>query len=714
MNPVRTPGHGPSGAARVRSHRHRLTAGLLRLLAPALALAVVGAWVVALLGALLWARPAQAETTPMPIADFTRWPAIDSVVISPSGKRLALRLHGPSGFLRLAVMDLDPVSEPRVVAGFGDADVHQVVWLGDDRLVYSGYKRGAEIDNGGGGWFAVQHDGSAARQLIAFVHSTRTSAQIKTRMLAYDWHIDRPLTDDSHDLLAYRVRWDVKGDFSHYELGTLNADTGVLTPLAGPVPDGLDGWLIDQRGELQVLTTRRQGRDQVHVKAAPADGQSGSGWRQVADFETHGSGSFTPWLIDADGSLLVRAWTQGYEGIFRFDTERGLLEPEPLLQVKGFDLSPRALRDTASGALMGVHLRADRPMGYWLDATLQKLQDGVDAALPGRSNLLSCGRCATSRYLVVSSSSDRAPTSYHLVDREQGKLSLLGESRPWIKPDTQGRRSLHRVTTRDGQSMPVYLTSPAGADPQAALPAVVLVHGGPWLRGTDTNWRPEAQFLASRGYRVIEPEFRGSRGYGDAWFRAGWRQWGQAMQDDLLDAVQWAGQQGTVDTSRVCIMGGSYGGYAALMGAVRDPQAYRCAISFAGVTDIQLMYDISWSDVSDDYKQHGMPKLVGDRVKDAAMLDANSPVKRAGEIKVPLLVAYGVLDRRVPMAHAKAFISAARRAGVAVDELNYPAEGHGFFHPDNETDYYQRVDAFLAKALKPGAAGAQARPASAP
>jgi dipeptidyl aminopeptidase/acylaminoacyl peptidase len=340
-------------------------------------------------------------------------------------------------------------------------------------------------------------------------------------------------------------------------------------------------------------------------------------------------------------------------------------------------------------------------MSYWFDAGLQRIQQGIDAALPaGRSNRLYCGRCESTRFFVVRSGSDRQPGEYYLFDRSKPSLERIGASRPWIAEESQGRRSFHRVTTRDGLRMPVYVTHPPGSAADQALPAVVLVHGGPWVRGSDLSWEAEAQFLASRGYRVLEPEFRGSEGYGFRHFKAGWKEWGRAMQDDLVDAVQWAAKQGLVDPAKVCIAGASYGGYAALMGPIANPGVYRCAASFAGVTDIELMYSITWSDTSEASRRYSMPVLIGDRDKDAERLASVSPLKRVADIKVPVLVAHGSADRRVPLDHARKFANAARSAGVAIEQISYSGEGHGFFDPANQADYFGRLERLLESSLK--------------
>lgn len=299
------------------------------------------------------------------------------------------------------------------------------------------------------------------------------------------------------------------------------------------------------------------------------------------------------------------------------------------------------------------------------------------------------------------STSDRQPGEYFLFDRETGQLQRIGSARPWIDEATQGRRTFHRVKARDGLEIPVYVTHPVGARDDEPLPTVVLVHGGPWLRGTDLSWHAEAQFLASRGYRVLQPEFRGSEGYGWRLFRAGWKAWGTAMQDDLADAVEWAAARKLTDRARVCIVGGSYGGYAALMAPIVHPQAFRCSVAHAAVTDIGLMYDITWSDVSENSRRYGMPRLIGDPRSDAAMLEQASPLKRVAELKLPVLLVHGLLDRRVPYEHARKFVAAAQRSGVKVEEVTYPGEGHAWFDPANHADYLRRVERFLAQWLKP-------------
>jgi dipeptidyl aminopeptidase/acylaminoacyl peptidase len=229
----------------------------------------------------------------------------------------------------------------------------------------------------------------------------------------------------------------------------------------------------------------------------------------------------------------------------------------------------------------------------------------------------------------------------------------------------------------------------------------VLVHGGPWVRDGQWTWSSMGQFLASRGYVVIEPEFRGSTGYGEAHFKAGWKQWGQAMQDDVADALLWAQAQ-KLATDKVCIAGASYGGYSTLMGLVRQPELYRCGIAWLAVTDLPLYVTGSWwvdDDISELLRRHTVPDMVGDAEKDADMLARNSPVLLASHIKAPVLLAFGDADRRVPLAHGKRMREAMQKAGQEPEWVSYSGEGHGWAKLTTRLDFAQRVEKFLAQHL---------------
>jgi dipeptidyl aminopeptidase/acylaminoacyl peptidase len=262
-------------------------------------------------------------------------------------------------------------------------------------------------------------------------------------------------------------------------------------------------------------------------------------------------------------------------------------------------------------------------------------------------------------------------------------------------------RDFVRFKARDGLEIPAWVTVPKDGK-KGPHPMVVLVHGGPWVRGGDWRWDADSQFLASRGYVVLEPEFRGSTGFGHQHFKAGWKQWGLAMQNDVADGTRWAIDKGLADPKRICIAGASYGGYATLMGLVNDPDLYRCGIEWVGVTDISLMYSISWSDTSESSKKYGMPLLVGDPEKDAAQLKATSPIAQASRIKQPLLLAYGGLDDRVPLKHGTEFRDAVTKTNPDVEWVVYPEGGHGWSLLKDNVDWWTRVEKFLARNIGEG------------
>jgi dipeptidyl aminopeptidase/acylaminoacyl peptidase len=630
--------------------------------------------------------------------DFAAPAQIGDVVVSPSGRRMAVLNQAPNGRVGLGVIDLDPLATPRVVAQFSDANVTLVRWVNDERLVFEAFQDGALVRAWGGGTFAVNHDGSDQTQLIAWALGTSSvSTAVASRILPYGWDLHSTVDDGSDDVFVVRLVRGRRDEISDLALARLNTKTRLLRYIEGPKLPGVTQWLFDAKREPRMVVARNADRESVHWKDPKSDGS----WIQIAEFARYGAGSFTPRLVDNDGSVIVSAQVgSDTSALHRLDARTGKIDPQALVHVKDFDVIGSLEYDTKTGALLGVHTTTDRPVTVWFDAGLAALQRAIDTALPaGRFNRIHCGRCESSRFFVIESKSDRQPGQYLLFDRRKGALEPIAFKRPRIDETSQGTRTFHRVTTSDGLSMPVVVTHPPGAKRGDALPAVVLVHGGPWVRGTSLSWNETAQFFATRGWRVIEPEFRGSTGYGNRHFRAGWKQWGDAMQRDVVEALQWAGKSGLADANRACIVGASYGGYSALMAPILYPNAFKCAAAFAAVTDIGLMYSVHWSDVNEYSLSYGMPTLIGDPVKDQAMLEAASPLKRAAELKVPVLLTHGGVDVRVPIVHASRFLSAARAAGVKIEYHDYPDEGHGFNLPANEADHYKRLGAFIEQHL---------------
>ncbi len=459
-----------------------------------------------------------------------------------------------------------------------------------------------------------------------------------------------------------------------------------------PLPDHPQSWVIDGAGKVRGVVTENAGETSLYVPPdVPGE------WRRIAHFRSAEPGNgFGIEAFGADGRLYVTqsSDTPGSADTLNImDLATGKVSIDPVLSVKGFDFQGSLVQDWSRHRVLGVHYEADADGTAWLAPEMSALQKRVDAAMPGLVNQIDPAACGCAALVLVTSWSDRQATQFHLFDRNTGQLTLIGGTHPALAPESMASTSFERITARDGHDLPVYVTRPHGKGP---WPTVVVVHGGPFVRGWNWRWDPESQFLASRGYIVVKPEFRGSTGYGNDLFLDGLRQWGLKMQDDIADATVWAAKKGWADPSRTCIEGGSYGGYATLMGLVRYPDLYRCGIASAAVTDLGMMFDLWWSDADDDWKNYGMPLMAGDPVKDADQFVTTSPLAQAARITRPLLLAHGGLDRRVPVEHATRLRDALAAHNAPVTWMLYRDEGHGWSSPDNRADWFRQMEKFLA------------------
>jgi dipeptidyl aminopeptidase/acylaminoacyl peptidase len=594
--------------------------------------------------------------------------------------------------LRLAVIDLQTMASPRIVAGFKDADIRRHHWVNEDRLVFEAIDSADgvhRIDNPG--LWAVDRDGSNFRQLIQSNQAWLSeSTLIKDRRLDANHRLFSTLPDGSADVLVLRLPWSNEPEDRGVQLARLDTRTGLVKSLSEGVPPAVQRWVTDWRGEPRVVESLVHGRIKTYRR-----GEDGR-WVLWHEDDANARDHFEPYWFGPDGLTLVEASHGGNTAVFQLDPATGKPEAKPLLSFPGYDYAGQLVFDPVAKKLLGVHFETDAPGTAWLDPTMKAIQADIDKQLPGTVNLIGCERCLDAAFLVVTSRSDRIPDRYWIYKPADKRLEPLSAGRADLPLREMGERDVVRFKARDGLVLPLLVTQPPG--PRARRPAVVLVHGGPYVRGTHWPWEREAQFLASRGYVVLEPEFRGSTGYGWKLFRAGWKQWGLAMQTDLADAVTFADQQGWIDPRRVCIAGASYGGYAALMGAVEQADIFKCAISWVGVTDIGLMSSIHWSDASEEWKQYGMKQLVADPATDAEQIRRTSPLARAPEIRMPLLVAYGAEDRRVPIQHGTEF-RAALRPDQPIEWVVYPDEGHGWFNLKTNEDFWGRVERFLGKHL---------------
>ncbi|MGM9481038.1 prolyl oligopeptidase family serine peptidase [Roseateles sp. NT4] len=654
----------------------------------------------AIAGFLLAASCAQAA--PPPAEVFYKDADIAEAVLSPSGKRLAITSAKGVQRIGLVVLELGPNGKLARVAQFTDGDVWHVQWVNEDRLVFGvmDLSDGSGRPHGAPGLYAVNADGSQFRQLVRRMGKPFISNGEEDRLLSWNHRLlqvpaARAGTRNDEVLV---VEFTSGNNYTETPMW-LNTRTGRSRDTDFNAPPNTVGWLTDSRGEPRVAFTRNKDRQAAFWRDSDA-----KGWTQLYE----GDLINTPFSVvsadDAGGLYVTRSeGPQGYRVLKRYDFEHHAPEAKPLVVTPGFDFTGHIVSDD-NGKTLGVRLLVDGETTVWFDEAMKTLQERTDRLLPNRVNSISCRRCgAPNMVALVRSSSDRDPGRLFLYQAQPAEgekpWTAIGPVRDGVKPEQMAALDLHRITARDGRELPVWVTKdPAAKGP---LPAVVLVHGGPWVRGSYWGWHADAQFLASRGYAVIEPEMRGSTGYGDAHFRAGFKQFGQAMQDDVADALKWAQAQG-IASDKACIAGASYGGYSTLMGLIKDPGLYRCGVAWVALSDLDLYLSGSWwisDDISKAGRQYTLPEMVGDPVKDAELIAANSPVKQAARIKAPLLLAFGEADLRVPLAHGERLRKAMREAGNDPAWVTYPGEGHGFAVLKNRADFAERMEKFLAKHL---------------
>ena len=634
------------------------------------------------LAAALWLTGAVANSQPAQL--FFKNADMGDAVLSPSGRKLAILSNQGVERVGLAVLDLAQGSQAKRIAQFPDGDIRRVHWLDEDRLIFSVVRAddGPERYGSPAALYAVGSDGNSTRRLWSGYHHVL--------------RVPAPVAGQANEQILMAVSGG-NDDAVPLWLDVQRGSTRRPANLDAP-PHAVD-WIADSRGELRVALTRHQDKEAAYWRAPGS-----TRWTQLYESSVLKVPFQIEGVDDAGGLYVSRSdGPEGYHWLSRYDFKAGKPEDRFIVRTPGFDFDGQLLN--LEGRLLGVRLVVDGESTHWFDASMRAFQDRVDGIFAGQVNRIDCRHCGEADMVaVIRSFSDHEPGKFFLYQAKpaEGEKNWrpIGALMEGVRAEQMAGMTLHRVAARDGRELPVWITRPDAAS--GPRPAVVLVHGGPWARGTAWGWHPMPQFLASRGYVVIEPEMRGSTGYGMAHFKAGFRQWGQAMQDDVADALKWAQAQG-IASEKACILGGSYGGYSALMGLANDPALFRCGIAGFAPADLRLFLQGSaWvaDDINLSARRFTLPDMVGDPERDAAMIDARSPVRLAASIKAPVMLVYGEQDRRVPLIHGERMRQALRSAGNDPVWVTYGDEGHGLYYLKNRVDHAQRMEAFLAKYLK--------------
>jgi len=635
------------------------------------------------LAILLLSGALRAEAPP-PADWFFAGPQMNAAALSPDGRRLAAITRAPGQTAALSVYDLDDTIRARQVARFDAANVASFVWASNQRLLL-------QVSEG-------NPDDHRPRRLAPLYSVAPDGSDLK--VLSWTPGLAGVTAGPRRRAVVQPLRLDHMYEPEAVEVHAWEPDSGKWQRLDADAPPRARQWWLRPDGTPEWVATISRGRYVLHRRDSGS--ASESSWRRVAEHDPLDP-PWQPRHVDREGRLWVTRphGPARVDVLTRLNPDTGEPLPETLLSTPGFDVVPVFVSDPDSGELLGVRTVTDAELTVWFHPRLRALQQRIDERLEGRINRLACVRCTQDdAVLLVTSWSDSEPGEYWVLNVADDRLRPVSRRQTLVDPTRMARRSFHRIRSRDGRDLPVWIT--ALPQPQAApRPAVVLVHGGPSIRGAQWKWEAMAQFLATRGHVVIEPEFRGSAGYGAAHEQAGWKQWGLAMQDDLADALHWAVAQGLVRRDRACIAGGSYGGYAALMAPLRDPGLWRCAAAWAAVTDPRLLYRSSWgSRLTAEQRSLVLPRVIGDRWHDSGQLEDAAVQTHAERLNLPLLLAYGRLDGIVSIDHGSRLLSALRSHGHDPEYVVYDYEGHGWLRPDTWLDFAGRLERFLDRNLR--------------
>lgn len=638
----------------------------------------------------------------LPIEDFARQPDTSRAQLSPDGESLAfLRDYGQRTMLH--VDELDTGRHVRLEVGGArlvnnvPKEVESFTWIGDRRLLVT-----TTVWDLLYGVLAVDRDGDHAVPIGGY-EDDKVDYQ---RVVVFPRGMLYRFGDKDQSVLMLDRHDDTVGSRNRPDVLSVNTVEGLVRTLIKN-PGEVSSWGVDYDGlvRLGILSHGDlSGAIYRENEAAP--------WRTILPLKNRVGQMRILGFDRAENRVWVAALTPEKRWtIFPLDPQSGTLG-EPLFADAEYDILPDHYVPSVDGlslaaplffkkkkALIGLRYYTDAPRVKWFDPEFAGYQKAVDHALPNTVNLLA-GISDEGNRMLWYAFSDQDPGSYYLFDLTKRTFKLLAARMNWIKPAQMAPMLAIKYAARDGLTIHGYLTVPVGHSPKN-LPLVVMPHGGPWVRDI-WGFDPLVQLLANRGYAVLQMNYRGSPGYGEALYLEARHQIGLKIQDDIEDATRWAIAAGVADPKRIAIFGGSYGGYSALFALGHNPDLYRCGISYAGVTDWPAIFDDRRSE--SEYKQayRYWTEQIGNPDTESDFLRAISPVNFAEKITAPVLIIQGKDDRTVPPEQAKLMIAALKKAGQKPESLFVAHQGHNFANARGRLEIFKSVVAFLEKNLGPG------------
>jgi dipeptidyl aminopeptidase/acylaminoacyl peptidase len=599
----------------------------------------------------------------IPLEDFFKNPERTSYNISPDGKYISFMAPYESR-MNIFVQKIGSEKVSRLTSET-KRDIAGYYWANNTRLLYIN-------DNGGDENFAlfgVDVNGKNEKCLTCFEN-------VRTQII-----------DDLEDQPDFVIVGLNKREPMVFDPYRLNINTGDMVMLAEN-PGNIQGWMTDHDGKLRVAMAIVDG---VNTQLLFRDNEEEE-FRPI--LTTSFKESMSPQFFTFDNKKLYATsnLNRDKSAAVVFDPVTAT-ETEMLYENDSYDVSSISYSRKRKVITSASFTSWKRERNFF-DETSKKLYERLESELKGYEISISASDKAEENF-IIRTYSDRSLGSYYFFDLKKDKLTKIQEVSPWIDENQMAEIKPIQYRSRDGLIIHGYLTLPKGVEPKN-LPVVINPHGGPWARD---NWgfNPEVQFLANRGFAVLQMNFRGSTGYGKAFWEASFKQWGLTMQNDITDGVYWLIEQGIADKDNIAIYGASYGGYATLQGMVVTPTLYAAGVDYVGVSNLfTFMQTIPpyWKPLLDM-----MYEMVGNPETDKAQFEATSPAMNAHRIMAPLFVAQGAKDPRVNIAESDQIVEAMRKRGVEVEYMVKDNEGHGFRNEENRFDFYRAMEKFLAKHL---------------
>ena len=636
---------------------------LTRMLTPVIALVLLA------VGQFALAKPS--------VEDFFRNPTFRQMSVSPNGQYLAALApaRGAKDRMNLAIIDLnDRASGSRFITGLDRQDIVGYTWVSDDDLVFS-------VDSDGNesfGLYAVSREDAKLKTLVepdSGIRAGLPSANL----------LDVLEEDPKHVLITYDERR--VGEPDVYKVNVERGGMAVHTRNPGKAI----GYMTDHKGRVRVAMVQ----DKLTSKVLHRPDEEAE-WQTIASFQYNDDNNVTPLAFDYDNKMLFVSTNRGHDtaAIYRFDpttSEFGeLLFHNGAVDPSGLMMSDKRKK------VIGVTYFDNRPRYRFFSEVDKAMYDALQAQFPDKVVSVS-SRSDDENVNLVTVSSDTFPGAFYLYNIEKGEMNFLAQRSEWLDPQEMSEMRAVSFKSRDGLTINGYLTVPKNSEGKN-LPLIVNPHGGPFGVRDFWGFNPEHQFLASRGYAVLQVNFRGSGGYGKRFLEAGYKRWGREMQNDITDGVNWAIEQGIADEDRVCIYGASYGGYATMAGMTFTPDLYQCGVNYVGVTDVPLLFKSMpkrWNLVAETMKT-----TIGDPDSEREMLEAISPINHVEKIQAPIFIVHGRRDPRVVMEHANKLRKAMEKHDKSYEWLVKNNEGHGFRKQENRIELYTQLEKFLAEHLK--------------